>query len=201
MKKQPVPSIRTYNNTILRLNLSPSFYDSSYEKYWEGKNYGFDYIELSGREKDEMNVLYLLELLGFPMDETGTFLYKEMIVEASRELKNSGVAEKKMIKSAMANPYSQFYFNIARNNLDIGIKTFHQFVSLSYEHRLPKCPKQQIARKIGVDTNSPDYILLAYKIADYYAKQKEENMQIEDGISHCRMGVRQKKYVMQGSRK
>ena len=110
MRKQPVPSIRAYDNTILRLNLSPSFYDSSYEKYWEGKNYGFDYIELSGREKDEMNVLYLLELLGFPMDETGTFLYKEMIVEASRELKNSGVAEKKMIKSAMANPYSQFLF-------------------------------------------------------------------------------------------
>ena len=201
MKKQQVPSMKVYDNTILRLNLSPAYYDSSYEKYWEGRTYGFDLIELSDQEKDEMNILYLLESLGFPMGETGTFLYKQMIVEPSKELKNAGKQEKKMIKSAMTYPYSQFYFNIARNNLDMGIKTFHQFVSLSYENRFMNRVKPQTARRLGIDINSPDYMLQAYKIAEYYVKQKEANILEENENSYRRTTARQKRYTMQESRK
>lgn len=197
MKRKQVPSMKEYDDKILRLNSSPSYYDSSCEKYWKGRINGFDSIELSEREKDEMNILYLLELLGFSKNETGTFLYKEMIVEASNELKNAEKEEKQMIKSAMTYPYSQFYFNIARNNLDMGIKTFHQFVSLSYENRTTNRVKPQIARRIGIDVNSSDYMLQAYKIAEYYVRQQEANMQEEKGVSYCRTASRPKRYMMQ----
>ena len=89
-------------------------------------------ISSSDKEKDFV-VLYLLEKLGYPMNMIGTYLYKNMIISVSEYI--SDISPERDITNynslilQLRNHYSQFYFDIARNDLDMGIKTFHGFVS------------------------------------------------------------------------
>lgn len=83
------------------------------------------------RMKIEMEVLELLEGLGFPMDEIGTYFYKDLIARIVAILVGD-LADRPQIEAALEDPYSQLYFDVARNELDIGIKSFKEFVSLAF---------------------------------------------------------------------
>ena len=85
--------------------------------------------EVSEEKLQAMQILELLENLGFPMEMTGTYLYKEVILSAAKKLqafnsrRDLGVC--KDLLAQMKDAYSNFYFDIARNDLEMGVRTFH----------------------------------------------------------------------------
>jgi len=151
------PSIQVLNNI-------PSHFDKSAEKYFLYK-YGSS-LNMSEHEQQEMNVLEVLEQLGFPMNQTGTYFYKEIIIKTMEELEMVETKEdESALKTAMGNSYSQFYFDIARNNLDIGLKSFHSCINLAYEDRkrTPDCIN--LEQRIGISGVYSDYRTEASLIA------------------------------------
>lgn len=87
----------------------------------------------------EMETLSILEQLGYPMNHIGTYLYKNMIIKVANHLeliidKNDYEDECKKLISQIETPFSQFYVDVARNDLDIGVKSFHQNVTKAVEN-------------------------------------------------------------------
>lgn len=82
--------------------------------------------------KNEMETLSLLEQLGYSVEIEGTHFYKDMILKIVEYLENIeqlvGFKKYHNLLDDIQNHYSSFYFDIARNELDIGIKTFHKIL-------------------------------------------------------------------------
>ena len=104
--------------------------DTEYQEYISYKNNLLENIE-----EDKilsMETLLLLENLGYDLKEIGTYLYKDLIVKAIKELKiiltNKDKESYDILIQELKNPYSNFYHEIARNEKDIGIKTFHAYI-------------------------------------------------------------------------
>lgn len=88
---------------------------------------------LSEVQLKEMEVLNTLFKLGFPAREEGTYLYKDMIMKAIQLLdgfddRKEPISESQLLQQ-MQTKYSQFYVDVARNDLDMGIKTFHSYIN------------------------------------------------------------------------
>ncbi len=148
---------------IYVLNNNPKYFDKSAEKYSVYKDGALS--NMSEEEQQEMNVLEVLEQLGFPMDKTGTYLYKEIIMKTMEELEMVETKEEERnLKTAMENSYSQFYLDIARNNLDIGLKSFHGYIQLAYEERKRSINTE---RRIGKRDVYSDYRTEAILIAKH----------------------------------
>ena len=84
---------------------------------------------LSEDDQVDVDILQLLEDNGFSFDELGTFLYKDVIknvILTLKKIKNDD--EKVELQHQLQNAYSQFYFDIARNDKDMGVKTFHAYI-------------------------------------------------------------------------
>lgn len=75
----------------------------------------------------DINILSLLEENGFLMNKLGTYLYKDVIKSVIKEL-SKGNNSREVLENQLDNPYSQFYFNISRNEKDMGLKTFHAYI-------------------------------------------------------------------------
>ena len=80
----------------------------------------------------DMEVLSILEKLGFPMDKFGTYLYKNMILKVIHHLGGTDSFGQQISRNELLcqlkSPFSQFYFDVSRNDLDMGIKTFHSYI-------------------------------------------------------------------------
>lgn len=150
--------------SIQGLNNIPQHFDKLAKNYYVYKYASA--LKVSEPEQQEMNVLEVLEQLGFPMDKTGTYFYKEIIMKTMEELEMVETKEEERdLKTAMENSYSQFYFDIARNNIDIGLKSFHGCIQLAYEGRkkTPDCIK--LEQRIGISGVCSDYRAEASLIA------------------------------------
>lgn len=81
-------------------------------------------------ENLDLEILELLEKNGFSIEQLGTYLYKDVIKNVIKRMKESK-SEKdiEQLKLELFNPYSQFYVNIARFDNDMGVKTFHNYIS------------------------------------------------------------------------
>ena len=91
--------------------------------------------DISEIEQLKMETLDLLESLGYPMDEFGTYLYKDVITTIREQL---GIVETRedvrittSILDEAKSAFSQLYFNLARNERDIGVKEYHRILSKS----------------------------------------------------------------------
>lgn len=127
----------------------------SYIKYKNGIKANVDDEELLS-----FNILSLLERLGFSVDLIGTYLYKDVIIKISNYLLSND-ANKDVynnLLSDLKNKYSQFYVDIARNELDMGITTFHNYINEAVS-------KQNSLKGTRVDTN------LVYQIFDKPIKE------------------------------
>ena len=117
---------------------SHSFYliDSFKDTFEYYKKYKSNLLDRCADSKlQEMEVLEFLDNLGFPLNEPGTILYRNMIIKAMHHLNGTddfgnSLSREQLLKQ-MKNPYSQFYVEVARSDLDIGIKTFHAYVQHS----------------------------------------------------------------------
>lgn len=113
----------------------------------EYMNYKLGNLENFSEERlHDMEILSILDGLGFPMDNIGTYLYKNMIVKVVHHLGGTdsfgqAISQDKLLQQ-LKSPFSQFYFDVARNDLDMGIKTFHSYIegmleNVNYENAEP----------------------------------------------------------------
>ena len=88
--------------------------------------------DLSEDKELDMQVIDLLVALGYSVDEMGTFLYKDVVSRVanyiSRVSNRADVMACKGLISELKDPYSQFYFQIARNEKWMGCNTFHAHI-------------------------------------------------------------------------
>lgn len=120
-----------YYQYSIRDKVNPTI--NFYHKYKEGC-----FEVLSEDILPKMEVLDFLEKLGFSIDNPGTYLYKDMVVKAMDYLNGTdnfgnSISRDELLQQ-MKKPFSQFYTDVARNNLDIGIKTFHAYVEQAIEN-------------------------------------------------------------------
>ena len=120
---------------------------------------------------DEMAILQTLDKLGYPMNENGTYLYKEMIVKVVNDLNKN--VDREELHSNISDNFSQFYVDVARNELDIGIKSFHseiaKAVSKIDEKNVDIGLKDEI---FNIGTIVTDYKENAFIIGNYIHKNK-----------------------------
>lgn len=144
-----------------------------YEKYKTGGK-----KELSEETSKDMIILEILQKLGFPLDELGTYLYKDMIREIYDRLDNiktlKEVYQYKTLLNELGNPFSSFYLHVARELNDIGIKSFHLYI----QKAILKIEEEHINMELlqSIYDNKFDkqnYGIDAYKIAAYTLKQNK----------------------------
>lgn len=128
-------------------------------------------IESFSDEKlQEMQVLSSLYKLGFPVDEEGTYLYKSMIMKALHHLDGFDdighpITEDELLNQ-MQSKFSQFYLDVARNDLDIGIKTFHAYIKQALNSVDYACVDPNVLSDIYGDfSEEADYGKHAFVIA------------------------------------
>jgi hypothetical protein len=88
--------------------------------------------KLSDETQQEMDILTLQEELGFPMEELGTYLYKDVILETMKDLSHNDNKEQD-VPNYLKDAFSNFYLNIAREDHDMGLKTFHKYIEAAIE--------------------------------------------------------------------
>lgn len=139
---------------------------------------------LSKVEMTELKTLELLEKLGCNMNMAGTYMLKEMVMTIIRHLEGVPVRGEVLtfqeLMEEIENPFSQFYFDIARNDLDIGIKTFHaaiQLMILSLQDEV--ISQEDIMAIFGEKLDIRNYPEVALKIAQYLEAEK---LHMEDGV-------------------
>lgn len=123
------------------------------QRYLAYKENGFE--ELSEEQELEMKTLEFLKNLGYDLEEIGTYLYKEVIIKVANHLSN----EKKRnnlefcrdLIATLQNAYSGFYFDLARNDRDIGTKTFHSYIDKAHEKR----DMTKVSAELMVDIYEP----------------------------------------------
>lgn len=161
-------------------------YDEMASKYKDYKKKMMPIEKLSKREKKEVETLKILEELGYSLEETGTYFYKDVIVQAIEQLQEATSEENyRELIIAINNNYSQFYFDIARNGYDVGLKTFHSCINISYQNRTRI--NKELQREIGLDEYNTNYKQEALLIANHIIEnqpRKEKSVMKKKVISY-----------------
>lgn len=120
----------------------------------------------------DMEILQLLVNNGFPINKQGTFLYKDVVVNIIQFLENS-TEESEIIKlkEQLKKKCSQFYFDIARNDNDMGVATFHKCIEEATEIAKRNNPNKIKQLCKGKDL---DYKDMALVLAEKILKNNEE---------------------------
>ena len=171
---------------IYLVNSQPLSYDYMASKYKDYKKKMMPIEKLSKREKKEVETLKILEKLGYSLTETGTYFYKDVIVKAIEQLQEATLEENyRELIIAINNNYSQFYFDIARNGYDVGLKTFHSCINISYQNRTRI--NKELQREIGLDEYNTNYKQEALLIANHIIEnqpRKEKSVMKKKVISY-----------------
>lgn len=128
--------------------------------------------QLSEENLRDMNLLSILEKLGYPLDELGTYLYKDVIAEVYEFLKGiskrSDMEKCRNMLSQLNDSYSQFYHNIARGNKEMGINAFHLYIQNAIDKIQEDSINKKLSSKIfGKKTEELTYGTQAFLIASY----------------------------------
>ena len=125
------------NSQVSLFDYGTDFGYNDKNKYYDYKNNGVN--DFNEDEKLGIRILEVLEKIGFPMEYLGTYLYKDIVRNIVKMLlqitKESEVSD---LNEQLNKPYSQFYFDISRNDRGMGLTTFHVFINdvisqLSYD--------------------------------------------------------------------
>lgn len=139
-----------------------------YAKFKTGKKQ-----ELSDSDSRSMNVLSILNGLGYPMEELGTYLYKMVITEICDSLKGitgkkSDMEKCKNLLMQLNDGFSQFYHNVAREYLEMGVKSFHLYIQQAIEKINYKKVDLDLSYQIfGANPIEQSYGLQAFQLAAY----------------------------------
>lgn len=129
-------------------------------------------------------ILNELEKLGYPMNDIGTCLYKDMIKKVVEYMQNiteeDNFSAYQQLIFQLKSPYSQFYVDVARNDLDMGITTFHTYVQRAFDkinHTKQKTSNLHVLYKTSLE--NMDYQEQAFIIGAFIAnnfKSSKNNM-------------------------
>lgn len=134
-----------------------------------------DFPESLKDQELDMITLSFLESLGYDTDEPGTYFYKAVLVKIANELLDSSKRNnqdfcQKLIEM-LQNAYSQFYFDLARNDRDIGVKTFHAYISHSHNQRENTVESEMLLDSIyGMRMEELDSGQKAFLVGNYIAE-------------------------------
>ncbi len=121
-----------------------------------------------------IKVLSLLEAYGFPMDELGTYFYKDIIVKCyniiNSEQDQDYFDRCGMLLEELKNPYSNFYFDLARNDNDIGTTTFHLYIEKAFNLIDISSINPSLPNIFGSEVDGIDYGMQAYHLASFISK-------------------------------
>ena len=139
-----------------------------YEKFKAGEEQ-----ELLPGDIKSIEILTILEGLGYPLDELGTYLYKEVIAEVCDSLK--GVTGKRDdmdrcrdLLDCLNNGYSAYYVRIAQDYLEMGVESFHLYIQKAIEKINNEAIDWNLSCKIfGPDPMDQNYGLQAFQLATY----------------------------------
>lgn len=141
---------------------------------------------LSEVQLKEMEVLDTLLRLGFPANEEGTYLYKDMIMKAIQWLdgfddRKEPISESQLLQQ-MQTKYSQFYVDVARNDLDMGIKTFHTYINHALSSVDYACVDSNVLSEVYGDfAEEADYGKHAFVIAKNIRAQSKNTQNSKQG--------------------
>lgn len=128
--------------------------------------------EISETQERDLKILRILEGLGYPMDELGTYLYKDVIAEAYEKVKDvsrrKDMDKCRDLMASLNDAYSDFYRWIARDDKEMGVKSFHFYI----EEAISKIDENSIDKELAVKvfgSNPEDlnYGLQAFQLACY----------------------------------
>lgn len=136
--------------------------------------------DVSKERIEEMEILTTLERLGYPMDVIGTFLFKNMISKIIKYLSDNEKTEDiTELITQLRNHFSQFYIEIARIELDMGLKTFHNYVGTAMEEvDYSNADPTLLEQILNNSCSNMDYGDFAFLIASYIktnSRSIEEN--------------------------
>ena len=94
----------------------------------------------------EFETLIILENLGYPINDIGIYYFRDLIVKACL-LKKEGMSDTELY-SLLNDEFSQFYFDVARNENDIGIRNFNSITCSCLEKRNKSTNTNKLAFKI-----------------------------------------------------
>ncbi len=115
-----------------------------------------DYANLSTRyditpvQKLNVEIINLLKSLGFSLEMEGTYLLADVVMAAyiflhnAMENGNDYDLYYSYLQRLMKNPYSQFYFDLARNEHAMGTTTMHNRINSAFLER----KKEQVNKSI-----------------------------------------------------
>ena len=108
---------------------------------------------------------------GFPINEYGTYLYKDVIESGVNKLvPTTTMVEISEVEKQMQDPFSQFYFDVARNDNDLGVKTFHDSIQHSYLKINHVNNESNFINNL-INYHGDNYMKIAYQLSCYFTSQ------------------------------
>lgn len=139
----------------------------AYEKSKKG-----ELEEISEIQERDIKILRILEGLGYPMDELGTYLYKDVIAEAYEKVKDVSsrrdMDKCRELMASLNDAYSDFYRWIARDDKEMGVKSFHFYIGEAISKIDDNSINKELAIKVfGSNPEDLNYGLQAFQLACY----------------------------------
>ena len=133
---------------------------------------GMPYV-LTELQKNEVEILSILEKLGFPMSQLGTYLYKDVIVKVCNIINEGEITsnnKRRKLIARLNDGYDEIYKQIASEDKEIGCKTFHSYIEGAIKDIDETRTDTSLAEKIYGDKDIT-YGTAAFRIADYYLNE------------------------------
>ncbi len=148
-----------------------------YAKYLAGEKEDFSDDKLR-----DMRILNLLARLRFNLDELGTYLYKDLIVEVYEKIKDvsnrKDMDKCRALMSDLSDAYSSIYHYVARECNEIGVKSFHLYIQKAIEKIDEEKVDLELALKVyGQNPEEQNYGAEAFRLAAYAAEKYAYNYQ------------------------
>lgn len=147
-----------------------------------------DYAKISRRfditpmQKLNVEILNLLKSLGFSLEMEGTYLLADVIMAAYIFLNNAVENNDDYelyyayLQRLMKNPYSQFYFDLARNEHAMGTTSLHNRINNAYLERNKEHINKNVEYEIFGYDKDGDIYDRSLDLAEYlFEKNQKKN--------------------------
>lgn len=125
---------------------------------------------LTNTERKDIEILSILEKLGYPLNELGTYLYKDVIIEVCDILSKENLSQeiKEQLKLSLNDCFNTLYLWIASDDKELGCKTFHRLINRAIDLIDEDKADSVLASKIYGNKKEVNYGEGALDIANYY---------------------------------
>lgn len=129
---------------------------------------------LTKEEAADMSILLVLEELGYPMEEIGTYLYKDVVVKATKKIgefiANQDGQALYDLADALNDGFSPFYHDLARNDRDMALKSFHVAIEEAHAKKVETTSSQILAAAYPTVNTELNYGQQAFLLGSYIVR-------------------------------